>query len=118
MSTSNSHQEFKKGYNVPEGEKDFYHILFIDKHVVAKSIVEKTIVQKYAQNEWPKIKKNIDDFGIAITSHDEYSVLHDPTVKVAPKVEPKEEPIAEPEEVKEEPKKKPGRKPASDNSKE
>lgn len=81
MSTSNSHQEFKKGYSVPEGEEKYYHILFVDKHVIGKSIVEQTSVQKYAQNEWPRIKKTIEDMGIGITAHDEFSVLHDPTAK-------------------------------------
>jgi len=117
MSTSNSHQEFKKGYNVPEGEEKFYHILFIDKHVVNKSIVEKASVQKYAQNEWPKIKKNIDDLGIAVTAHDEFSILHDPTVKKAepaPKIEAKPAPEVKAEAIP----KKPGRKPAVNKPKE
>lgn len=109
MSTSNLHQEMKKDYSVPEGEEGYFHILFVDKHInqAAKAITEKVFIQKYKPGEWyhvgPKpiekktgIRANIEEYGIKVTGHDEYSVLHDPT-KPAPK--------------------KPGRKPASDNLK-
>ena len=101
MNTSNSHQEFKKGYNVPEGEEKFFHILFSIKRINAskKTVSEKFSVQKYKPREWNVMKKNIETpgIGIKVTGHDEYSVLHDPTVK--PEV------------------KKPGRKPAIDKPK-
>ena len=105
MNTSNSHQEFKKGYNVPEGEEKFFHILFLDRQVNmrSKTVAEKFSVQKYKKHEWGVMKKNIETpgIGIKVTGHDEFSVLHDPTVKVEPKPEAK----------------KPGRKPAIDKPK-
>jgi hypothetical protein len=103
MNTSNSHQEFKKGYNVPEGEEKFFHILFLDRTVNmrSKTVAEKFSVQRYKPGEWRVIKKHIETpgIGIGVTGHDEFSILHDPTI------EPKEAP------------KKPGRKPATDKPK-
>ena len=82
MSTLNSHQEFKKGYNVPEGEEKYFHILFVDRHVNMKSktVSEKFSVQKYKPGEWRVIQKHIETpgIGIKVTGHDEFSILHDP----------------------------------------
>jgi len=99
MNTSDSHQEFKKGYNVPEGEEKFFHILFIDILKDGKRTRDVPVVQKYKGKEWKIIERNIHDRGIAVTGHDEYSVLHDPSVKPPkPKGRPKVTPEANPDE--------------------
>ena len=93
---STANGKHAKGYVVPEGEEGHFHIMFVD-IIGGKGIigVRKAIFQKYFPKEWDQSLKAIEKYGITITGHNEFAVLHDPT-EVKP--EPKQKPGPKPEQ--------------------
>ena len=47
----------------------------------------KPIIQKYFPKEWAQTLKVIEKYGITVTGHNEFSVLHDPIEYAAIKAE-------------------------------
>jgi hypothetical protein len=110
MNLSQRHQELFNEYfpdfEVKQREKGDFHVMFVDIIPDGKRTRDVPVMQKFNPKEWVSIKKSIEKLGIGITGHDEYSIIHDPTVKQV-----KPEPKGEAKEVKPEPKPK-GRPPA------
>ena len=112
MKLSEVHKElldsvYPDGYVAPEGEEGYFHVMFVD--IVknkGKRTSDKAVFQKFFPVEWQKIKAVIDNpvYGILVTGHDEYAIVHYPTKKKA------EQGKAE-DEVKPEAKHRPGPKP-------
>ena len=87
MKLSEVHQElfdsvYPDGYKVKAGEEGHFHIMYVDiiSNKGARSI-EKAIIQKYFPKEWEQSKKTIENYGVTVTGHNEYAVIHDPTAK-------------------------------------
>lgn len=72
---------YPNGYDVPEGELGYYHIMFVD-------IINnkggwshgKAVFQKYFPKEWKAMLKVIENpsYGMIVTGHNEFAVIHDP----------------------------------------
>jgi hypothetical protein len=67
-------------------ESGYFHIMYIDIRKAGKRTRDVPCVQKYSVQDWEKTKKIIEgkgsiQGGISVTGHDEYAILHDPTVK-------------------------------------
>ncbi len=72
---------YAKGYIVPEGEEDYFHIMFVD--IIkgkGKRATERAVFQKYFPSEWQRMKAVIESpvYTILATGHDEYAIVHDP----------------------------------------
>jgi len=94
MKLSKVHQELLDsfgGYDVREDEKTLYHIMFIDILPTGGRTEDRAIFQKYFPKEWVVMKRAIEKLGIKITGHNEYAILHDPTL-AEPKADVKPKP--------------------------
>lgn len=87
MKLSEVHQElldskYPKGYVVPEGEEGHVHVMFVDIVGGGKGKIGRRVAvyQKYFPTEWKKMLTVIENpvYGIKITGHEEYAIVHDP----------------------------------------
>jgi hypothetical protein len=86
---------YPKGYIVPEGERGHYHVMFVD--IISKPGEwprGRAMMQKFFPVEWDRIKRAIEGNSVGVTGHNEFVIIHDPTVK---KPEPKPEQEVKPE---------------------
>ena len=105
MNLSKKHQEafdvrFPDGYSTDVvtkrtgdvvDESGYFHIMYINIFREGKRTRDVPCVQKYSVQDWEKTKDVIEKNGIGVTGHDEYCVIHDPTVKKAEAGEAKAE---------------------------
>lgn len=99
MKLSEVHQElldkvYPEGYVVPAGESDHFHIMYVD--ILSDKggrSVDVPCLQKYGIKEWEQTLRVIENptFGINITGHNEYFVLHDPLAEAQAKAQAKKE---------------------------
>jgi hypothetical protein len=99
MKLSEVHQDlmdkyYPEGYVVPAGESDHFHIMYVDimRNKGGRSF-DKPCLQKYMAKEWAQTLKVIENpvYGIKITGHNEYFVLHDPLAEAQAKAQAKKE---------------------------
>ena len=106
MNLSKRHQEvfdkaFPEGYSTDkltkrtgkvEDESGYFHIMYINIFPDGKHGRDVPSIQKYSVEDWEKTKKIFEVHDMAaVTGHDEYCVIHDPTVKKAEAGEAKAE---------------------------
>ena len=111
MKLSQRHQvafdeKFPNGYSTDKltvktgeviDESGYFHIMFIDIVKDGKRTRDVPCMQKYSVKEWEATKNIIEgknkmvQGSIQVTGHDEYAVIHDPTVKKAEAREAKAE---------------------------
>ena len=100
MKLSEVHQElmdsiYPEGYVVPEGESGHFHIMYVDIIGGGKGKIgyRAPALQKYWPKEWAQTLKVIENpsFGIKITGHSEYFIIHDPLAEAQAKAQAKKE---------------------------
>jgi len=95
-----------KKVTMPDGkvidEGDFYHIMYIDIVKDGERTRDVPCVQMYSVKDWEGTKRVFEDHSVKVTGHNEYAIIHDPTIKkaeawgakaeVKPEVKPKGRP--------------------------
>ena len=91
------------GYDVRDDERSLVHVMFVD---IIKSgggrTQDRAYFQKYFTREWDVMRKTMENpvYGVKISGHDEFVVLHDPRVaSESPLVRVKREVVTPPRKV-------------------
>ena len=86
---------YPDGYVVPKGESEHFHVMYVDIVDGGKNKIGRRVpaLQKYFPKEWAQTLKVIENpvFGISITGHSEYFILHDPLAEAQAKAKAKKE---------------------------